>query len=195
MLATGSVCAVSTVGQLAFPPLEGEYSISRGTPGDQTHSRIGLRPGGGTIVWQDNATDGDGLGISARALNNNFSPIASRTYRINQLGEGDQENPDIAILPDGGAAYVWQGGVEGQQDIWLRLQDSDGIFLSSEETRVNLYQAGMQQDPVFMLSVLCISKKRLIKTLPLGCKQMNLITPGVCPTDQQSIPGRTQRSC
>ena len=52
-----------------------EYAIAGSLPGDQTHPSLGLSTTGGYIVWEDNLTDGDGLGISARQLNSSLSGI------------------------------------------------------------------------------------------------------------------------
>src|SRR6185369_5725218 len=43
----------------------GEYAIAGQLPGDQMHPDVALGSKGGFVVWQDNATDGNGLGISA----------------------------------------------------------------------------------------------------------------------------------
>ena len=49
-----------------FSPLAGEYSVSGPLPGDQSLSSVAFGAAGGYVVWQDNVTDGDGLGISAQ---------------------------------------------------------------------------------------------------------------------------------
>mgnify|MGYP000337732486 CR=1 FL=1 len=45
----------------------------------------------------DNVTDGDGLGISARRLNNNLTPSLG-AFRVNVSGYADEENPQVALL-------------------------------------------------------------------------------------------------
>ena len=50
-----------------------EYAIAGSLPGDQVHPQLGLNPSGGYLVWEDNITDGDGLGISALRLDSSFS--------------------------------------------------------------------------------------------------------------------------
>ncbi len=134
-------------GQGTYSPQQGEYPITLGTGGDQTHSRVSLNKTGGYIVWQDNATDGDGLGIGARALDSSFSPILQRTFRVNQLGAGDQANPDVKLLNNGGAVFVWQGGPTGAQNIYARFLKSDGTFATGD-ILVNTYTNGQQITPV-----------------------------------------------
>src|SRR5581483_12062678 len=45
-----------------------EYAIAGSLPGDQVWPDVAVSSAGGFIVWQDNATDGSGWGISARKL-------------------------------------------------------------------------------------------------------------------------------
>ena len=67
-----------------------EYAIAGSLPGDQTHPSLGIKTTGGYIVWEDNLTDGDGLGISARRLDSTLSGSLS-SFRVNVIGAGDQE--------------------------------------------------------------------------------------------------------
>lgn len=136
--------------QLAFPPQEGEYSLTRGLLGDQTAPALALGAAGGYVVWQDNATDGDGLGISARAINSSFSPVVARSFRVNVNGTGNQEHPKAVLLPDGGAMFVWQGGALGQQDIYARVLSADGTFLT-DDLLVNTFTQGQQERPTATL--------------------------------------------
>ena len=43
-----------------------EYAVVGSLPGDQVFPDAAISSTGGFVVWQDNATDGDGWGISAR---------------------------------------------------------------------------------------------------------------------------------
>src|SRR5580704_11761306 len=86
--------------QSGYVPNGLEYPPAGFLPGDQTRPAIALTPTNGFLVWQDNITDGDGLGISAQALDGTFSPVFG-VLRINQIGAGDQERPQVAILNNG----------------------------------------------------------------------------------------------
>ena len=68
-----------------------------------------MNTNGGFVVWQDEITDGSGWGVSAMQLNSTLSGSGS-SFRVNVQGAGDQENPRVALLQGGGAAFVWQGG-------------------------------------------------------------------------------------
>ena len=101
-----------------------EYAVIGSLPGDQVFPDAAVTTTGGFVVWQDNATDGSGWGISARRLDGTLSGTLS-TFRVNQQGTNDQENPRVALLKNGGAVFVWQGGKQGYQHIFARFLHPD----------------------------------------------------------------------
>ncbi len=56
-----------------------EYAVVGSLPGDQVFPDAALTPAGGFVVWQDNATDGSGWGISARRLDSTLSGTLARS--------------------------------------------------------------------------------------------------------------------
>lgn len=123
-----------------------EYGLSRGLAADQTRPSLSLGGQGGYAAWQDNGVDGDGLGIGAVLLNGSLSPVSTRLFRVNQNGTGEQENPSVQMLADGGAVFVWQGGKIGDRDIWLRRLGANGVFTTGD-VRVNTWSPGEQTAP------------------------------------------------
>ncbi len=117
--------------QGGFTRLAGEYSLSGALPGDQTRPALAFGPTGGYVVWQDNVTDGDGLGISAQRLNDNLSGTLA-PFRVNERAAGHQEFPQAAVLPNGGAVFVWQGGALGFQKIYARFLNANGTFATGD---------------------------------------------------------------
>lgn len=109
-----------------------QYALAGNPKGDQLAPSLAFRANGGCVVWHDNLTDGDGFGISARRLSGQLSGLSS--LRVNEDGVGDQENPQVAILSDGGNLIVWQSGVRGSQKIQGRVLRSDGQFSGPEFT-------------------------------------------------------------
>lgn len=109
MLACGVASALPLFGfgQTVFVTNGGQYAITAPIPGDQIHSHASINAQGGYLVWDDNSVDGSGQGISAVALDSNFSPVSPR-FRVNQIRTGDQEFPQVALLKNGGAVFVWQ---------------------------------------------------------------------------------------
>ncbi|MEI6078611.1 MAG: hypothetical protein WCS94_23740, partial [Verrucomicrobiota bacterium] len=87
-LATGFALALAlpAAAQTNYYTTNGiEYSVVGSLPGDQMFPDVSLSTNGGFVVWQDNATDGDGWGISARRLDATLSGTLG-TFRVNAQG-------------------------------------------------------------------------------------------------------------
>lgn len=130
--------------QGALTPQGGEYALLGHQPGDQVRPQAALNAAGGIVVWQDNRTDGDGLGISAQRLDAALAG-AYGAFRVNEAGQGDQENPQVAAIKGGGSVVVWQGGAQGFQDVYARFIKADGTFVGGD-VRVNTYTDDQQGD-------------------------------------------------
>jgi hypothetical protein len=128
-----------------YAPQAGEYDAIGALPGDQANPALSLNTKGGYLVYQDNVTDTNGLGISAVSLNNTFSP-SQPPFRVNVQDAGDQENPQVALLAGGGAAFVWQGGQVSAQHIYARFLSASNVWLSTNDIEVNT-ATNFQIDP------------------------------------------------
>jgi len=140
-IGVGSLLAVASP-----TPSGGEYPLTSQLPGDQVHCRLVLGQTHSYVVWEDNAIDAKGQGIGVQVLNHYLAPIPSQLFRVNETTQGDQQNPDAALLPDGGIAIVWESGDGLDRDIYLRILQPNGLFLGPE-TRVNQYTPGLQTTP------------------------------------------------
>jgi hypothetical protein len=127
-----------------FAPQGGEQAVAGGLRGDQARPQVAVGPWGGFVVFEDNNTDRDGLGIRAQRLNESLDRVGS-SFRVNVVPEGNQEKPQVALLRNGGAAFVWQGGKEGAQRIYARFLGANGTFVSGD-VRVNAFTNGFQSD-------------------------------------------------
>jgi len=123
-----------------------EYAIIGSLPGDQVWPDVAVTPGGGFVVWQDNITDGSGWGVSARRLDSTLSGTLS-TFRVNAQGTNDQVNPRVALLKNGGAVFVWQGGLNGYQHIYARFLTPTNTFLTTNDLLVNTFTNNFQINP------------------------------------------------
>jgi hypothetical protein len=123
-----------------------EYAIIGSLLGDQMFPDAAISPTNGVVVWQDNITDGDGWGVSARRLDSTLSGTLG-TFRVNAIGAGNQENPRVALLKNGGAAFVWQGGKPGFQHIFARFLTPTNTFISTNDLLVNSYTNHFQINP------------------------------------------------
>jgi len=69
------------------------------------------------------------------------------TFRVNVTGAGDQENARVALLKNGGAVFVWQGGKPGFQHIYARFLTASNLFLSTNDILVNTFTNNFQINP------------------------------------------------
>ena len=147
-LLTGSLCHLPVfplLAQSGFDLQGGEYPVAGTLPGDQVFPDVAVRTSGGFLVWQDNFTDGAGLGVSATRLDSSFSATLS-SFRVNQQGAFDQERPRVAMLNDGGAVFVWQGGRQGYQRIYARFLSSSNTWATGD-LLVNTFTNNSQHAP------------------------------------------------
>ncbi len=112
-------------------------------PGEQVHPSLALGSQGGFLVWEDNVSDLEGLGISAQRLDASLQPVGGE-FRVNEIGKDDQEAPSAAVLANGQTLFAWQSGVRGIQKVAYRVLDENGIF--GEE--MSLSQEGLFQKEV-----------------------------------------------
>lgn len=129
-LAMGMLTGIGVSAGTPFSPEGAQYQAAGAAVGDQISPALVFRSSGGWLAWQDNSTDGVGFGISARRLTGQLTGLSS--FRVNETTAGDQENAQIALLPDGGAFIVWQSGTKGAQSIMGRMVKPDGKFAGGE---------------------------------------------------------------
>ena len=110
-------------GASGFLPDGGEASVVGSLFADQTAPAIALSTEGGYIVWQDSAGNGDGSGIRARRINRTLTGSLP-AFWVNSRTTGIHETPQVALLADGGAVFVWRGGPLGHQGIFARFLKS-----------------------------------------------------------------------
>ena len=107
-----------------------EYVLAR-MGGDQLKPTLAMSAGGGVVAWEDNSTDGDGQGISARMLTAGGS-VRGERFRVNEVALGDQQNVQVTTLSDGASLFVWQTGKPGFQKVSYRILAPNGTFRTQE---------------------------------------------------------------
>ncbi len=135
--------------QNAFSPGGYDYRIAGALPGDQVFPQVVVNTNGGYLVWQDNSLSTNGLRINAERLDSSFiqlGPLFAVSAYSSSAAAGDQEKPKLALLNDGGAVFVWQGGRYGFQKIYARFLAANGVFTTSD-ILVNTYTNNFQIDP------------------------------------------------
>jgi hypothetical protein len=128
-LALGS--SALSFAQTNVTPVGGEYPISGPVSGEQLRPSVAVDGNGGFIVWDDNVTDPSGLGVSGRRLDASMAPVGE-VFRLNQTLGLDQQNARIAMLNNGGAVAVWEGGKAGTRHVYVRYLAPSGSFLTDE---------------------------------------------------------------
>jgi hypothetical protein len=141
-VAASTALGLSVIGSVSASPVApvngagNEYQITPGIPGDQIAPAASFNAAGGYVVWQDNSIDGDGWGIGALRLDQSLSPAGS-VFRVNSIATGDQTAPKIAVLPNGNALVVWQGGPSGGAQIYARIVKPDQTFTTASDILVS----------------------------------------------------------
>jgi hypothetical protein len=142
-----SALPVLSFGQAVFVTNGGQYALSGVLPGDQVHAAASINPTGGYLVWEDNSIDGSGQGIAAAALDSNFS-FASPRFRVNQIRKGDQEYPQVSLLKDGGAVFVWQSRpMKSARHIFARFLSASNSWATGD-ILASSFTANFQINPV-----------------------------------------------
>ena len=100
------------------------------------------------VAWED---DRDGHGFSrirARRFAAHGAPIPGGTIAVNEVSDGQQRNPDIAVAPDGTFVVVWEGDQDGNgsYEIFARMFSASGAPLT-DHVRVNAVGTGQQSAP------------------------------------------------
>jgi hypothetical protein len=137
-----------SIGQSSFSAMGNERSMGA-LPGDQVFPQAAISPAGGWLVWQDNSINTNGTRIVAQRLAADFSTVGSPlvvSAAANSKTAGLQEHPQVVLLTNGGALFVWQGGNRGAQRICARMVGPTGTFTTGD-FRVNTYAKDYQVTP------------------------------------------------
>ncbi|MCY1288334.1 RTX calcium-binding nonapeptide repeat (4 copies) [compost metagenome] len=130
----------------------GETRVNATTANDQTDPTVTvLKNGGYVITWQTSLPDNDGNedtegpgDIYSQLYNASGVKIGGET-RVNTTTSGNQGDPRIAALTDGGYLVVWHGNGTGDADgIFLQRFNASGTKVGAE-TRINTTTAGRQE--------------------------------------------------
>jgi len=122
-----------------------EFTVNTYTTGSQTQSVVGAADAGQfVVVWTNTeAQDGNGFGIFGQRFNATNGRVGSE-FQVNAVTTGNQQTPDIAVLPDGSFITVWRESRDGSgTSIAGRRFDTNATPLANNFT-VNSGTAGDQ---------------------------------------------------
>jgi hypothetical protein len=124
------------------------FRVNTTTLSDQSQSDVATSAAGGVVVWTSYNQDAASTnGIYAQRYAANGAPLGGE-FMVNTLTAGNQVEPHVAMLSDGGFVVVWtdQSGVDGSSHgVYGQRYDSAGIaqggqFLINESTTGGQYQ-------------------------------------------------------
>ncbi|WP_042689448.1 Hint domain-containing protein [Azospirillum sp. B506] len=129
----------------------GDFPVNTGTWGDQIDPKVvALNGGGFVIVWTTNdaGADGNGSAVMAQIYDDGGNAVGSN-FVVNTSGNGDQNEPSVAALGDGGFVVTWrdasgQGDPNVKTEIKGQIFSADGTKLGGEFT-ANPTPGGDQQ--------------------------------------------------
>lgn len=125
--------------------LRREFLVNTYTTDSQTQPVVGSDATGHfVVVWTNTEPqDGNGLGIFGQRFNA-MGGMAGAEFQVNSVTTGNQQTPDIAVLPDGRFITVWREARDGSgASIAGRRFAANGVALADNFT-VNSGTAGDQ---------------------------------------------------
>ncbi len=127
-------------------PVGGESRANTTTAGDQSSPTVAsLANGGFVVAWQSTGQDGSGAGIYAQRYDA-FGNAVGTEFRVNAQTNGEQTDPSIVGLFDGGFVISWttefeEGGVTIGQGV--QRYSADGSTFGPQ-SRLNFNVVGDQ---------------------------------------------------
>jgi hypothetical protein len=116
-----------------------EFTISGGSEGTEIYSAVTALSGGGfAVTWQTGQVDGNPGGIQARVYSDDGA--GGEVIAVTSTGFGDQSEPTITQLADGGFVVSWQSynqaGTNSYSDVYAQRFDASGQTVG-DEVQVN----------------------------------------------------------
>ena len=141
----GAALMVAFESNGALSPLGGEFPLLGDVEGHQKNPSVALGQAGGFVVWQNMPPNGRHEQVMVQRLGPDLTGagIPSRLSQSNS--QGNELNPRATMLSDGGVAAVWQAGPRENTEVYVRILDGSGSFVTGA-LPANTYTAGNQQD-------------------------------------------------
>ena len=124
-----------------------EFQVNNYTNSRQAgYSVTALNDGGFVVTWHSWGQDGSGGGIYGQQYNANGSEVGSE-FQVNSYTNGNQNNPSVTALNDGGFVVTWESfGQDGSDSgIYGQQYNANGSEVGSE-FQVNSYTNGNQNN-------------------------------------------------
>jgi len=141
----GAALMVAPEGNGALSPLGGEFPLLGDVAGHQKNPSVALGQAGGFVVWQNMPANGRYEQVMVQRLGSDLTGAGVPARLSQSNSQGNELNPRATMLSDGGAAAVWQAGPRANTDVYVRILNGSGSFVTGA-LPANTYTAGNQQD-------------------------------------------------
>lgn len=97
-----------------IPGLDIGGQISAATDVDESDPDVAALKGGGfVVVWEEEGADSSGQAIMA-TIRSNTGTVTKLKFQVNTTEAGNQDNPSVTALADGGFLVVWNDDGAGR---------------------------------------------------------------------------------
>ncbi len=137
-----------TVNFQPLPQLGPERRANTAVNDSQSNASVAFDSAGNhVIVWQSRGQDGSGWGIYGQRYDA-AGNVAGAEFRINTTTSSDQQEPTVAMAPDGGFVVAWAGNAQDGSGwgVFAQRFDASAHKIGSE-FRVNTYTTSDQNAP------------------------------------------------
>jgi hypothetical protein len=124
----------------------GETLVNTYTDSTQSEQSVtALKNGGYVVTWTSYGQDGSGTGVYMKVFDANGSVVTSEKI-VNDTTAGEQRQPKVAALEDGGFVVTWSPGnySYSNQSGYMKVFDADGVAVTQEE---KVYQSSGNMFP------------------------------------------------
>ena len=124
-----------------------EFRVNLSTASSERQPTLARSDSQVVVAWQsaNNSLDRNGSAVVARLFN--LTGIAkSGEFLVNENKSGNQTDPSIAFMADGGFTVAWRSSAAGTDGIFQREFNADGTSRFGER-RVNAIDSGTQLNP------------------------------------------------
>jgi len=126
--------------------VDGEVLVNTQTTSDQTEPAVAALNDGGYVVAWASVQDGDEYGVYMQRYDANGGTVGNETA-VNTTTEGNQHQPSVTSLTNGGFIVVWASTQGGDDDIYAQRYDSNGTPDPAGEFAVSTGATGIQSAP------------------------------------------------
>jgi len=139
--------AIAATSWAGLKPLGESYSVLKTLSGHQQNMTMVARGQGGFVAWQNNVGGGLGDRVWIQQLGPGYAGLGSAMIVGPTTQTESEENPQMALLADGGAVVVWEAGPRYAKDVMIRFIEKSGKFATGVAV-VNQFNEGPQRAPV-----------------------------------------------